>query len=259
MKISGFIGTHLKNRLKSDGHHVIGMNRNLLYEPVLLHEFFIREKPETIYHLAAYGNHYNQTDDYKCIRANILALNNLLDEITCHQVKMFYNFSSSSVDLDYQTFYSATKASGELLCKAYINKYNLPIKTIKPYSIYGPGEANFRFIPSVIFSLLNKSEMIIDMYAVHDWIFIDDFIDALINGYTEIGSGIGLRNCYIIELLEKISCKKLNYTEPSKPLRKYDNEHWFCDDSVPQKYSLEQGLKKTFEYYEKHGFKKENS
>jgi nucleoside-diphosphate-sugar epimerase len=161
---------------------------------------------------------------------------------------MFYNFSSSSVTLNTDTFYSATKLCAEHVCNAFAIKYNKSIRNIRPYSVYGEGEASFRFIPTVISKLHNGEEMMLDEYATHDWIYIEDFIDALLNGYSEIGTGIKTTNIEIVRTLEDISGKKLKY-KPSK-LRSYDNKNWVAKEGVKH-ISLEEGLLKTYKHYAK--------
>jgi nucleoside-diphosphate-sugar epimerase len=168
----------------------------------------------------------------------------------------FYNFSSSSVTLQAETFYSATKKGAEHICDAFRMKYDKNIVNIRPYSVYGEGEAEFRFIPTVIRNLLNDTPMVVDEDATHDWIYIQDFIDALLDGNTEIGTGVKTTNKEIVNTLEKISGKKLKYT--TSKLRSYDNEDWYCKQGVKHM-SLEEGLTKTFEYYAKQRFKKQDN
>jgi UDP-glucuronate 4-epimerase len=263
--IKGFIGTHLKNKLLADGNSVIGIQRKILYDSKKLNQFFEKEHPETIYHLAAYGNHYNQVNDIDCINANIIALNNLLENCDLHRIIPFYNISTSSVNNKYTTFYSATKMAGELLCQAFKNKYNIPILNIRPYSIFGPGEAYFRLIPTIVSCLLNNTDMVLHENATHDWVFVEDFINCLTtpfnlvweNGHADIGTNIKTKNIEIVHILEEISGRELKYIPSTDKLRKYDNHDWVCETKCNYKFtSLYESLKKTYEYYAKQGFKK---
>jgi nucleoside-diphosphate-sugar epimerase len=251
---NGFIGQHLKKRLEINGHSVICILNEM--DKYHLFDYFYENKPEIIYHLASYGNHIHQKDEDKIIHANIIRLSELLKMSDVFYIKKFYNFSTSSVNLKDITFYSATKKAGELICEAFKQKYKMNIINIRPYSVYGPGEADWRFIPVVIRSLLTNTEMQVDEHATHDWIYIDDFIDALLDGKTEIGTGIKTRNIEIVAALENISGKTLNY-KPVNNLRSYDNDNWVCPEGVKH-ISLQEGLQKTFEYYEKRGFEKKD-
>ena len=58
----GFIGSHLVEDLLSKKYKVLRVPQELLYSPKELREFFDREQPDYIYHLAAYGNMSHQKD-----------------------------------------------------------------------------------------------------------------------------------------------------------------------------------------------------
>ncbi len=238
--MNGFIGTALSNYLQERGDIAIGLGRE-----IFRHKFFIH-KPDYIIHLAAYGNHSFQTDEEKTIHTNINFGFEMLQNSIDIDYKKFYNISSSSVTLPQQTLYSATKFSMEKIAEVFAAKYNKPIVNVRPYSVYGPGEATFRFIPKVIDCLLNGEEMIVDENATHDWIYIDDFIKAMLAGETEVGTGIKTSNKEIVQMLEDISGKKLDYV-PGK-FRDYDNSNWVAAKGVKH-ISLCEGLEKTFNHY----------
>jgi nucleoside-diphosphate-sugar epimerase len=175
------------------------------------------------------------------VEANIINTYNILEAASFYDYKTFYNFSTSSVLLDDQTKYSITKLCGEQLAAMYKNVVN-----VRPYSVYGPGEASHRFIPTVISCLNSGKEMILDETAVHAWIYIDDLIRALFNGETELG-GRFVSNGEIVSILETVSGKILKYTLGK--LRNYD-----CGDvgySPLCNTNLYEGLKRTYEYYTK--------
>lgn len=198
-----------------------------------------------VIHLSAYGNHHFQTDVEKIIQANITDLIHLVNEAFIFNVSKFYNFSTSSVTLPVQTMYSASKLFGETL----INSINDErFVNIRPYSVYGIGEAEHRFIPTVIRHLYSGEKMQLDPLPKHDWIFCDDFIQAMFLGHKYIGTGLGYSNLQIVEMLQDISGKKLNYEE--KKLRVYDNFNWVCKQGVPHRFIYE-GLKKTYESFRK--------
>ncbi len=243
---SGFIGTALSNYLHERGDIAIELKRGITANTFALKNEFDIHQPDYIIHLAAYGNHSYQKDEYEIFYANVIAGFNMLLCSLDIDYKKFYNVSSSSVTLPQQTLYSATKLSMEKIAEVFAAKYNKPIVNVRPYSVYGPGEAAFRFIPVVIAHLLTGEEMTVDENAAHDWIYIDDFIKAMLAGETEIGTGIKTSNKEIIQILEDISGEKLNY-KPGK-FRDYDNENWFAAKGV-EHISLREGLEKTFNHY----------
>jgi len=119
---------------------------------------------------------------------------------------------------------------------------------VRPYSVYGPGDAKHKFIQLVIEYLHTGKYIAINESPAHDWIYIDSFVKAMFSGATLIGTGTKTTNLEIVRILEEISGKKLNYIKGK--MRSYDNENWICKQGVPD-IGLYEGLKRTYEYYNK--------
>jgi nucleoside-diphosphate-sugar epimerase len=252
---SGFIGSRLTEILKNQGHEVLPIPREVYYSTELI-KFFTENKPDYIFHLAAYGNMAYQDDVQQTLKANLEGSINMIIASLYIPYKAFINVSSSSVLLPYETFYSATKASVERLSKAFINRFNSPIVTLRPYSVYGPNEAPFRFIPTVFRSCLEKEEMTLAPNSVHDWIYIDDFVDAMIYAAVNInktkgkiygvGTGVGTTNKDVVSLIEQITGKKANITKEQE-LRPFDNNKWTAQlEDYLCKTSLIEGLQRIY-------------
>lgn len=249
---SGFLGSHLVKALTERKYRILRISQELLYNPAELKEFFKAEQPDYIFHLAAYGNMSNQEDVAMTVFANLLGTYNVLDASKEVDYKKFVNFSTSSVLLPQETFYSASKAGAERLANAF-SQTGKPVLTVRPFSIYGDGEADFRFIPTVIKHLLNGEKMKVVEDASHDWVYVKDFTDTLIvklndNGIVNMGTGISHSNKEVIGILENISGKKLHYTKV-KALRSFDTKTWVCPTKTITS-DIEEGLKKTYEYYQ---------
>jgi nucleoside-diphosphate-sugar epimerase len=252
--IHGFIGSNLAIRLKNDGHEVDEIYTYDLSSVRRIIDTISYFNPDQIYNCASYGNHHDHYDGCMVKSANIDYPFNLMYAILNTNEKIIlFNFSTSSVLLPNQTIYSATKRAAELICFAYAKKWNLDVRVIRPYSVYGPNDNKNHLIPKIIKNILCLLPMEIVPNATHDWIYIDDFIDSLLKGECNIGTGIKTKNIEIVKLLEKISGKKLRYNEVSN-LRSYDNDNWVSKFAVKHR-SLEEGLRLTYQYYEKLAFK----
>ena len=92
---SGFIGTALTHKLKSMGYQVRAITREELYSKAMI-SIADTYQPDYIFHLAAYGNKYDQTDDWEIIGANIMTTLNLLYTTKGIPYKAFINTGSSS-------------------------------------------------------------------------------------------------------------------------------------------------------------------
>lgn len=252
---NGFIGGHLKAQLEQLGHKVAPINRTFLESLNDLKEFLRLSKPDYIFHLAAYGNHNHQTSAKETMKVNFMGTFNLLEASKNINYKKFINFSTSSVLLPTETFYSASKAGAERLANAFSYQLNKPVLTVRPFSIFGENEADFRFIPTIIKSLLTGESMPLALNSYHDWVYIRDFIDNLIlltfsktveNGIINMGTGTSYSNLEIVRFLEEISGKKLNYITTN--LRDFDTKNWVSPDKTI-KSDIKKGLQNTYEYY----------
>jgi len=77
--------------------------------------------------------------------------------------------------------YAASKASADLLCKAYYETYGLDVVITRSTNNYGPYQHPEKFIPkTIIYALLNKP---IPVYGlgnnVRDWIYVRDNCEAI--------------------------------------------------------------------------------
>ena len=224
---NGFIGSNIVKRLDNWERLEAGN----------FHTLRFCKEPYQVIHCAAYGNHFTQRNANLIQLVNIDDTIKLLGFINDNCVK-FYNFSTSSVHLKHQTLYSISK----MYIEKYIEQLNDPrIVNIRPYSVYGPNEAPHRFIPTVIRALKTGQTIPLAETAKHDWIFVDDFIDAMFAGHRSIGTGVSYTNLDVVNMLQNITGKKLNYAKVEN-LRDYDTDNWVCPTPVKAR-SLFEGLK----------------
>lgn len=275
---AGFIGKNLTNHLKANNHSVIHLHHEYFLSRLLT---ILRDHKNIDYiiHLSAYGNHSSQKESVLTYRANVADLQDLLNYTLDYPYKALLNISSSSVYgkkyspmreidlLEPETMYAATKAAGEMLVRGYAYSFNKPIVNIRPASVYGPYEGDHRFIPTIIRSLLTDTTMTLDGSGVHDWIYIDSFISALhtiienadiLKGEAiNVGTGKQRSNKEVVEIVESLMDKKLSIAE-YKTLRPNDSPCWTVKSDTLQSYgwfakeTLEEGLRKTINHYEKH-------
>lgn len=261
---NGFIGQHLVKRLEKDGHEVVKVPRDILYNKQKTQRFLKSEKPEQVYHLAAYGNHSSHTQDAYVVEANTVPLFNILESMSLINFELI-NVSTSSVGLPVQTLYSASKRLGEEACEIYRKKHDLNVRSVRPYSVYGPGEDDARLIPTLIRALSNpKMDVIVtfppDDYknfvhtylklapnAYHDWIHVEDFVNAIVDTRElHIGTGRSYSNLEILNMLKLISNKSVEYHEIAG--RPYDTDEWKSPVSVKHR-SIWEGLIETYHHY----------
>lgn len=234
----GFIGRRLVEVLESQGHEVFNVLR-----PIHVLNNVKENEPFEFIHLSAYGNHYDQKDIDQLLSSNLNDLYIILKFVSNNNCEKFYNISTSSIQLPQKTLYSLSKELGEMIVKSYNDQRFV---NVRPYSVYGPGEAAHRFIPTVIDAINTGKRIPLDPDAKHDWIYVDDFIIALLVGDENIGTGESFTNKQVVEILEFFAGKKLDWY-PAE-LRPYDTAEWVSPNSVPH-ISIYEGLKRTYEHF----------
>lgn len=256
---TGFIGQHLIEALTRNDIRVLTVPHELLHQSYKLARYFDMHQPQYIFHLAAYGNMaYQSSDDSEIFKANLIGTYNLLEATRDVPYEAFINVSTSSIKLPHQTMYSATKAGAEMICQAFIDEYKKPIVSVRPYSVYGVGEAAYRLIPTIFRSCLKGVEMPLVFDAVHDWVYVDDVVHSMIDialtgcdsrifgAIEDCGTGIMHTNSQVVDEIVKITGKAANIT-PVDEMRSYDTNTWKADLPLPGMTSLHDGLVKYYE------------
>jgi dTDP-glucose 4,6-dehydratase len=107
--------------------------------------------------------------------------------------------------------YSASKASSDMLVRAYHHTYGLPTVITNCSNNYGPYQFPEKLIPVVIQSCLNRKSIPVygDGMNVRDWLFVRDHTEALWKVLTEgrngetynIGGHNEWANIHLVELI----------------------------------------------------------
>ncbi|MEA3273211.1 MAG: dTDP-glucose 4,6-dehydratase [Patescibacteria group bacterium] len=161
--------------------------------------------------------------------------------------------------------YSASKAGGDLMCRAYFKTYQTPVIVTHSCNFYGAYQYPEKLIPLFVTNLLEgkKVPMYGDGKNVREWIFTKDHcraIDVILHKgeageVYNIGSGDQRENLEIAEMLFDIlglGKEKLEYV---KDRPGHDWRYAINSDRLRQKlgwkpeYKLEEGLKETVEWY----------
>jgi len=240
--------------------------------------------PQYIFHLASYGNSSNDTDLDEMINVNIAGLKNMLDATRMINYKALvitgssseYGFKNKPMKetdcLKPNSYYSATKASATLIAQSFAILNNKPIFIARLFSAYGPYEENNRLIPTAIkLALADKEIPLTPKNVKRDFIYVQDVVEALLkiaktklkNGeIINLGTGKQNGNNEIIKTIEKVLQKKLKIKMGKFPNRTWDTNFWVADIkkakkllSWTPKYDLEDGLKKTIDWFKTNEYK----
>lgn len=245
-------------------------------------------------HLAAESHVDNSiTGPRPFIETNIVGTFNLLEEARKHWGNepghKFYYFSTDEVfgflDKDGESFteenkldpsspYSASKACGDLLVKAYWKTFKLPVVISHMCNAVGSYQYPEKLVPATIQRILNNEPIIVydKGEQVREWIYTDDIVSAAMTVFEKgvpgeaynIGSGNEVRNIDIVKSIMGLVCLKKNlkikevednvkYVENARP--GHDFRYSINHDKITNelgwkpKVSMADALTKTVDWY----------
>jgi UDP-glucose 4-epimerase len=77
--------------------------------------------------------------------------------------------------------YAVSKLSGEHLSLAYFKEYGVPVVTIRPFNVYGPGQVGEGALQIFVKRALANQDLMVfgHGHQIRAWCYVDDFIRAL--------------------------------------------------------------------------------
>lgn len=220
---TGFVGANLARRLLQEGHEVHCLVRPgyqawriseimphmRLYE-VELHDsaaadaVVARIKPDWIFHLAAYGAYSSQTDLQLMMQTNLASTVNLVNACLKTGFEAFINTGSSSeygfkdhapVEdewVDPNSHYAVTKVAATQFCRFTARSRQVPITTLRLYSVYGPYEEPTRLIPTLIVKgLEGHFPPLVNPNIARDFVYMEDVNEAFVRAAERAGQDFG--------------------------------------------------------------------
>lgn len=161
---------------------------------------FARFRPDTVFHLAA-QTHVDRSIDgpAEFVRTNVAGTAALLDVARAWwRERPSFVFQHISTDEVYGALgktgafteetpyaphspYSATKAAGDHLVRAWRDTYGLPVLITNCSNNYGPYQFPEKLIPLTVLNALEGKEIPVygDGANVRDWLYVDDHVGAL--------------------------------------------------------------------------------
>ena len=164
------------------------------------------------------------------------------------------------------------KRFSELMCEMYATKISKPMPTliVRPGNLYGPLDKYKKHESKVIAALIRRAcerenpfEVWGDGQDIKDFLYIDDFIDALLETFAKSGdfdvfniaSGVPVTIKEVLKDIIQISQNqdievKFDTSKPTMiPIRMIDISKIKKEISWKPKISIYDGLKQTYEWY----------
>lgn len=151
-------------------------------------------KFDVCFNLAAYGVKYEQQNMDEMIEGNVNFLLDIIDFVDQNKTDLLIHTGScfeygineekrlsEESKLEPQSLYGSAKMAGTIIGNTYAKSKNINMITVRPFGVYGPGEAKYRLLPQLIDAAINRKELCMTLgEQVRDYLYIDDLIDAYI-------------------------------------------------------------------------------
>ena len=309
---SGFIGTNFINFLLNKKFKVYNIDKlsfvstpekfkenynnknykfyrlNLLNEKKL-DKLIHNIKPDYIYNFAAESHVDRSIDNPKLfIQDNIISSLNLFNTFRKYSKKkksILFHISTDEVfgsnfgkpskeNSSYfpSSPYSSSKASTDLIAISFVETYKIPIKILNLCNNFGPYQYLEKFIPTIIFNLINNKK--VPVYGngknLREWIYINDSCRAIFSLIKykgdikrfNIGTNFRINNLNltgrIFKILKQKKLTTLNNKKyfklvkdrPGHDLRyALNSKNFYNNTKFKLRDSLNSGLIKTIEWY----------
>ncbi len=209
---TGFIGSHLAERLVAEGAEVTlavetgasQANIASILDKVRVHEVDLREGqtvrqlvreclPSKVYHLAAVGVTEPGVDPRLAVQVNVVGTLNLLEALRETDCDCFVNTGTcyeyghnnppmrEDQTVDPINAYATSKSAAWLFCNMYHRTHGYPIVTVRPFTVYGPRQSERALIPQTIISALRGEDFeMTGGEQTRDFTYVDDVVEGYI-------------------------------------------------------------------------------
>jgi len=241
-------------------------------------EIFKKEQPEIVVNFAA-ETHVDRsiTDSPPFIETNIKGTQILLDVSKKYKIKKFIHIStdetygeakkgkfSEGSPLQPNSPYAVSKASADLLIKAYVRTYDFPAIIIRPSNNYGHWQYPEKFIPVAIYKSLKNRRMPVYGKGLNkrEWLYVSDCVEAIflilkkgkIGKIYNVGSGIEKRNIDVAKKIIRILNKQKDLIQFVEDRPGHDYRYALNFSEIKRlgfvpKIDFEKGIKETIKWY----------
>ena len=217
---TGFIGSHLTEMCVEKGYDVVAFDRynpnynlgwlekskfrddiNFVFGDIRDQDSVLKtmRNCKIVFHLAALiGIPYSYLSPLAYLKTNVEGTYNVLESSKSLDVEQTIVTSTSEVygsakyipidekhPLTAQSPYSASKISADQLALSYWNSYQMPIKIVRPFNIYGPRQSSRAVVPSIIIQALSSKKEIKlgNVKPSRDFTYVTDTCSAFLDIY----------------------------------------------------------------------------
>lgn len=216
------------------------------------------------------------------VNTNVLGTQVLLDTAKKYGVTKFVQVSTDEVygslgetglfsettSLAPNSPYSASKAGGDLLVRAYHETFGLPVNITRCSNNYGPYQFPEKLIPLIISRALNDESLPVygDGLNIRDWLYVEDHCSAIdlvihqgkVGEVYNIGGNNERTNLHIVQTILKELGKSETLITYVEDRPGHDRRYGIDPTKITKelgwkpKHNFETGIKETIQWYLSH-------
>jgi nucleoside-diphosphate-sugar epimerase len=226
--------------------------------------------PTKVIHLAAAGVAHRGIRASKALSVNAGGAVNLLEAVrgrhltrivlmgTCYE----YGALDSAEGLDPFNVYAASKVAAWAFGRAFWRVYDLPVATVRPFQVYGPGQPRHTLVPAAISAALANADFpMTGGEQERDFIYVDDVVSGIlaaaaapgIDGESiDLGTGIPRSVLSVVETIWSMTGASGHIRAGAIPYRRGEPKQLRADTDRTKRLtgwragtSLDEGLRLT--------------
>ncbi len=257
---SGWIGSRLVSRLTKDGWDVTALVRpegarrgipgGAAAATVIPADFLsaaavraavLRCEPEALFHCAMPSGHpSNAAGRLEALAVAVNGTAHLAEAAAEAGVRRFVHLGSflgyrpqdrpirEDDPIDPATPRGAAKAAASIWLRQFAKAQAFPAVELRIFSVYGPGEPEYRFIPTLLRAARDGSPIHLLQGAARDLVYVDDVVDACLaaidatcnpGAVFNVGTGEATANEQVVRIVESITGTAIRIAGeyPAKP------------------------------------------
>lgn len=193
---AGFLGAHIVNRARAAGLNVVPACHRASNPSSISLDVSDRQsvelvlqkvRPAVVIHCAAYGVNYADQNLDAAIAINISGSLSLLTAAARHGVRRFVHLGScfeygsrtgeihEDAPLNPSAIYGASKAAATVMLKERAQGLGVGLVVLRPFGMWGLGEATYRLVPQVISACLSRVALkLTPCEVIRDLSYVED-------------------------------------------------------------------------------------
>lgn len=271
---------NLENLHDLKRNHQYKFRNGSITDKLLVEQLFEEEQFDVVVNFAA-ESHVDRSifDAEAFVNTNVFGTYVLLEAAKRYKIKKFVQISTDEVygslgetgfftestSLAPNSPYSASKASADLLVRAYHETFSLPVNITRCSNNYGPFQHPEKLIPLMIHHALNNKNLPVygNGYHIRDWLHVEDHcygIDLVLHKgqfgeVYNIGGNNERRNIDIVKCILDVLQKPYSLITYVNDRLGHDKRYAIDATKIKKelgwepKYTFDLGIKTTIDWY----------